>query len=529
MFTTARSTARVRAADVPSRRLTGLALLLGCLAGLLAVQAPAAAARVRAVAELPTDLEKIRAGESTALYGSPELRALEQRKSAVVSIGDSQVSGEGVGNYEPGTDGPVNFCHRSVDAAVHQARFDTELRFNLACSGAESTHLVYRSGSKQFDELNQGDSLAIKARNTRIRLIWLMSGANDHGGLEFGPLAKDCAGRRLLLIGNCWPTYTDVMQQRINSSQASLEKGIASVRQTMRDAGYGDGDYQFVLGSYPSPFSPDVEDNPKFPGWDQGGCLIYLKDQAFGRNKVVPLFERAVRQAAKNTGVRYLDTSRLLHGHEVCTDTPWARGLTFVGSQQSFHPNEAGHTAYGDCLTAFYANPGWSEATCVDPASTGTATLYRGLLDFRQLRNTKTSLCVDSEGYSTRVGYRLLAWNCTGGGNQGFWRDPATASLHIELNHDRCVGPAGPAVAPGAAAQLQECTGAANQRWAVVEGLLRSTANPAVCLAPVAETPGAAVQLAACNPADPGQSWSFEPQTGGVGFGHSDWIPTSAY
>ncbi|WP_086788413.1 ricin-type beta-trefoil lectin domain protein [Crossiella equi] len=506
-----------------------LSLLIMSLAVQPAVPASTAPGRVRAVAELPAELEKLRGQESTTLYGSPEPRPPEQRKSSVLTIGDSQLAGEGVGNYEQGTDGPFNFCHRSVDAAVHQARFDVDLRFNLACSGAESTHLVYRSGAKQFDELNQGDSLAIKARTTRVRLVWLMSGANDTGGLEFGPVARDCAGRRLVLAGPCWPTYTDVLQQRVNASQASLDKAIRSVRETMREAGYGDGDYQFVLGSYPSPFSPDVEDNPKFPGWNEGGCLVYLKDQAFARNKVVPLFERAVRMAASAAGVRYLDTSRLLHGHEVCTETPWARGLTLWSSQQSFHPNEAGHTAYADCVTAFYANPSWQDATCVDPASTGHATLYRGLLDFRQLRNAKTGLCLDSEGYSTRVGYRVLVWNCTGGGNQGFWRDPATAALHVELTHDRCLAPAGAALSPGTAVQLHDCSGAANQRWGLVEGLLRSTASPEVCMASANETPGAPVQLAACNPADPLQQWVFEPQTGGTGFGHSDWIPSSAW
>jgi hypothetical protein len=79
----------------------------------------------------------------------------------------------------------------------------------------------------------------------------------------------------------------------------------------MREAGYLDSDYQLVVMSYPSPVSPDVEDNPKFPGWYDGGCLLYLKDAAFGRNKAVPMFEEAERAAALAApGVRYLDNRR---------------------------------------------------------------------------------------------------------------------------------------------------------------------------------------------------------------------------
>ena len=44
---------------------------------------------------------------------------------------------------------------------------------------------------------------------------------------------------------------------------------------------------------------PDVEDNPNFPGWYSGGCLLYLADQAFARNKAVPLFERGLRNELK--------------------------------------------------------------------------------------------------------------------------------------------------------------------------------------------------------------------------------------
>src|SRR5690606_18904259 len=172
---------------------------------------------------------------------------------------------------------------------------------------------------------------------------------------------------------------------------------------TITDAGYLASDYELVLMSYASPVSPDVEDNPDFPGWYAAGCLLYLHDMAFARNKAVPLFEAALRAAAANTGTRYLDASRLFHGHEVCTDNTSVRGLTIElgiwdenAVRQSFHPNKRGHGMFAQCITQFY-NSGLPQATCADPASTGQGVLYPGLLEFKQLRNLGTGNCLDGK------------------------------------------------------------------------------------------------------------------------------------
>src|ERR671911_2283375 len=42
------------------------------------------------------------------------------RESAIVAMGDSAISGESAGNYEPGTDQAGNYCHRSLDALIHE-------------------------------------------------------------------------------------------------------------------------------------------------------------------------------------------------------------------------------------------------------------------------------------------------------------------------------------------------------------------------------------------------------------------------
>ncbi|MGH3736974.1 MAG: ricin-type beta-trefoil lectin domain protein [Micromonosporaceae bacterium] len=521
-------------------RRTATTLLAGAALAVAAVTPASAGVEnpsTTSITPLPAELEAIRAQEATALYGSPEIRPISARKTSIASMGDSEISGEGQGPYETGTngdddgDGDENWCHRALHAGIHRTGIAVDQTYNLACSGATTQNLIYGSGVRQWDELNQGDYLAIKARNTNLKLIWIVASANDAGGIEFGPVMTDCTIRRVTFQGNCWPDYTNSVQARVTVSGDKLKTAIGSVKQTMTDAGYTSGAYQIVVMGYPSPVSPDVEDNPDFPGWYGGGCLLYLKDMAIGRNKVVPLFERAIRRAALDHGVRYLDNSRLFHGHEPCEQTPWVSGVTIAPNsdltnpntyRQSWHPNYRGHGAFGACMGAFYGIASQT-GTCVDPQSTNGTRLIGGLLDFRQLRNAASRLCLDSQGYSTRNTYDLLQWSCHGGSNQGWWYDGAL--LHIELTHDRCADAEG-GLAAGRMLIAYDCRGTANQRWTFDNGLIR---NGSLCLGVADASAGTRVRLATCNGSDARQRWSWETQTGTTGFGYDDWIPSSAY
>ncbi|MEV4535520.1 ricin-type beta-trefoil lectin domain protein [Asanoa sp. NPDC049518] len=523
---------------VPLRRtLAAAALVAGLvLPSLVATGTTAGAADRPPVQPLPANLEAIRAAEATSLYGSPAVRPLEDRKTALVTMGDSEISGEGVGNYVPGTHQDGNWCDRSYDQAVFRTGIASDTQFNIACSGATPWNLI-AGGPTQWNELNQGDNLAIKARNTRVKLIWVVAGANGDGTIQFGPVATDCAISRVFFQGACYPTYTDVWTTRVDGSRAAVEDALRSIRATMTAAGYLASDYELVLQSYPSPGSPDVEDNPDFPGWYAGGCLLYLADAAFARNKAVPLFERGLRQAAVNTGTRYLDASRLFHGHEVCTDNTSVRGLYIeVGiwnenaARQSFHPNARGHGMFAECMTAFVAS-GLPQATCVDQASTGHGTLVGGLLEFKQLRNAGTGKCVDGKGYDSRNSTAQQSYACHGGRNQGFWYDPARQSLHSELSHDRCLDVSGGSLTANTAVNIYNCTGGVNQKWLFAGNQIKAAGNTALCLAfdsPLLGTPR--LRLANCG-SSTRQQWSFESRNfaNPVGYGHDDFIGDRVY
>ncbi|MDI2128868.1 ricin-type beta-trefoil lectin domain protein [Yinghuangia seranimata] len=493
-------------------------LAAGGLGALTAGTAHAAATP----APLRADLEAIRAAEAQQLYGDPAIKPVDQRKTSIISLGDSEISGEGVGTYESPTDGPDNWCHRSPQSAIHRTGIPVDLTYNVACSGGSSVNIVI-GGSKQYpDELVQSDSLAIKARNTKLKMIWLGVGANDD--LQFGPTITDCVKRRIFFQGECYQTYEPQWPGRIANLQPKVEHVIRDLKTVMADAGYAPGDYKLVVMGYPSPMSPDVEDNPDFPGWYGGGCLGYLRDQAWGRNEAVPMFAEAERRAAANTGAIFLDNSRLFHGHEVCTDNTWARGLYFANAnifdenttRQSFHPNDRGHGAFASCLTQLY-NTNYQVASCADPASTGAAVLTEGVKDFQQLRNEGTGLCADSFGYSSRNSTPLDLWLCQGGRNQGFWYDAAYQSVHIELSHDRCLDVTGANYTSGTQLIVYNCQGQANQRFVLTGGTIRPASAQSLCVAPAGSDAaiGARLVLAACD-GSANQRFTSEPHAAAV-------------
>ncbi|MFE9739781.1 ricin-type beta-trefoil lectin domain protein [Streptomyces sp. NPDC006477] len=449
-----------------------------------------AAAAVASV-PLPPELEAIRAAEATRIYGSPEERPLAQRKTGLISLGDSEISGEGVGTYEPPTNGPTNWCHRSPDAAIHRTGIPADLTFNVSCSGAYSGNIRI-GGSKQYaDELVQSDNLAVKARNTRIKMVLLVAGANDD--LQFGPVMTDCVTRYLTLQGPCEPKYAPGWQARVDGLVPKVEQTVRDLKNVMRDAGYADGDYKLVLMGYPSPIGPDFHDNPNFPGKLVCGGLGYDSDTVWGRNTAVPAFERGMRAAAASTGAVYLDNSRLFHGHEVCMEDPWARGLYIDLSKpgtpdensvrQSFHPNARGHAAFASCLTQIY-DAGVREASCADVNSSGKPTLFPVAWDdaYRPLRNAATGDCLDVDGARSANGTRVFGWDCHGGRNQLWWYDSARGTVHTGLTQDRCLDVPSSSYPAGTALVVWNCHGAANQKFVRDGATIRPAAATGLCL-----------------------------------------------
>jgi lysophospholipase L1-like esterase len=299
------------------------------------------------------------------------------REPAVVALGDSAISGESAGNYEPGTNQPGNYCHRSLDALIHETaipRVTTKL--NLACSGA-SSHNLYIGGSGQYGEPPQSQKLAQVAERYRVRLVIVEVGANDDPA--FGRVATSCVTAYVFQTAGCRYTEGVTWADRVAAAMPKVGRALDDVRTVMRAAGYADSSWQAVLASYWSPVPrPPIRYSGYFSKlWN--GCPLYNADMEWGHDVAVPILSQALGALAGSKGWRFLDFSRSMNGREVCAEgithsQEWTTGTkydpsssywySFDAVRQSLHVNARGHAQLGRCLTEFAALAGAS-AACV--------------------------------------------------------------------------------------------------------------------------------------------------------------------
>lgn len=296
--------------------------------------------------------------------------------TAVVSLGDSAISGEGAGSYEAGTDGPQNYCHRSANAMIKSTAIaGVQAKVNIACSGAESSD-VRINGTSHYTEPSQAEQLRAIARDYDVKMIVLQIGANDDP--EFTSSVLTCVEAWANPFGGpCKNELAPVWPGRMAAMAPKVEASIADLRTVMREAGYADSYYQFVLTSYASPFTENM--NQITHGFD--GCPIRLSDAKWARTEAVGQLSAALRGVAARSGVRFLDLARAAEGREACNksvskssrwispllidvDELFESGDPINVVRQTFHPNANGHRQFGACLTEFFGN-GLPEAACL--------------------------------------------------------------------------------------------------------------------------------------------------------------------
>lgn len=297
------------------------------------------------------------------LPGTPAVA--DARPVAVVAMGDSILSGESAGSYEPGTDRPGNVCHRSAVSEIAVTTVPgVDRRINLACSGA-ATENVALGGAPRYGEAPQAEQLRAVARDNRVILVALSVGANDVG---FSTMVLDCIKAYFLLGPRCQDVWATRLPAQLAATAPRIAQNLADIRTVMREAGYADGAYQLVLQSYSSPVTEDMR---YFFTRPFEGCPIRFDDARWARASAVPQFSATMGQVAAAAGARFLDLGPALRGREVCARgithaQEWASGLVVDAAQivngaganlvqQSFHPNALGHAQLGRCLTAFAA------------------------------------------------------------------------------------------------------------------------------------------------------------------------------
>jgi hypothetical protein len=309
-------------------------------------------------------------GVPTAAVASP---------TAAVAMGDSAISGESAGNYEPGTDQPGNRCHRSLDALIHRTAIaGIEATLNLACSGARSANLNSPGGVGQNGEPSQADKLSAVAAAYDVKLVVVEIGANDDP--QFAGVAADCIGQYVLRTGvGCRWTVGPLWTSRVNAMVPKVERALEGVQAVMTAAGYEDAAWDRVLASYWSP----VPGAPiRYAGYLEklwNGCPLYDADMAWGHDTAVPILSGALQGIASRKRWRFLDFSRSMDGREICArgithEQEWTSGFRFAPSnagglnldavRESLHVNARGHAQLGRCVTEFAVRR-WTQAACV--------------------------------------------------------------------------------------------------------------------------------------------------------------------
>jgi hypothetical protein len=115
--------------------------------------------------------------------------------------------------------------------------------------------------------------------------------------------------------------------------------------------------------------------------------------------------------------------------------------------------------------------------------------------------------CVDVPGFSTTAGTQLDIWDCNNGGNQTW---DYTSTDELSVYGYMCMQAGTTAATAGAPVVIENCTGAADQRWAVnPDGTITSAADGTLCLYATAggTADGTHLDVAACD-GSTSQSWT---------------------
>jgi lysophospholipase L1-like esterase len=331
------------------------------------------------------------------------------RPTAIVSMGDSFISGEGgrwSGNgSEPfgtrsGTDraafgcgalgceydparvygaSEANDCHRSDVAPIESAPIAVDEEVNLACSGAKARDLwpAAEGGTEHFGEPPEADQLAAVARRDDVRMVVVTVGANDVG---FGELVVDCALDWARSPEDEASTCHRDAEARIRDALPGATRAVTAafhgVRRTMQAAGYERSDYRLVAMGYASPFPEGRWFRYPEDGWTrltEGGCPVWDADADWAADRATVDLAGILRDAAAATGAEYLDLADAFDGHQLCDrrsdrvgptgpsplTAEWFRRLSFGqgSTRESLHPNAYGQRVMGTCLGLLFDRP----------------------------------------------------------------------------------------------------------------------------------------------------------------------------
>lgn len=345
--------------------------------------------------------------------------ARDELPSALVTLGDSFISGEGgrwqgnsdtTGGNRDGTDRAYtgkginpydprivygasydNHCDRS-DSAEGRSSGVLSAQINMACSGATTANII---NTPFKGEPPQSDQLLATMKTYNVQLVAVSIGGNDLG---FTDIISSCVKAYLLNRDPCNAAQQAAVQQRLGPAMANVAAAIAKIKSIV-----GDGT-RIILQSPPSPVPragemryPETDPNSSRTRF--GGCPFWNADADWARDKLVSEISTALAKVAADQKVDFLDLHDALQGREVCAGASnlvtsaappsavtneWARflvsGYTQGDQQESFHPSYFGQLALGRCLALMAAKPNIHQAGCLNTPNAGPEGMYLDLV-----------------------------------------------------------------------------------------------------------------------------------------------------
>ncbi|MCA2226338.1 hypothetical protein [Nonomuraea aurantiaca] len=303
-----------------------------------------------------------------AMQSGPAQAALP---TAAVALGDSFVSGEGAGDYQPVVDASgtaqafpgwsapnsnAYFCHRSANASVFAASLPgIEQRFNLACSGAQPADIASPSSARDEGRAvaSQLDQLRALAQSYDIDVVLVGLGSNNTQ-FTFGDVATLCANR---FIADAWTGWWEfwaylkgpVPQKPCAASDLATDAEVAAattettaaLRQILDTLAQidADGTHQVILQTYTNPLPPELD--PRYHEEDgrsdtrdkfralgaeryAAGCPIHRASLAPGHvfsenlGSLVKNVQTTLAAERPAADLRVLDVQRAFDGARLC-------------------------------------------------------------------------------------------------------------------------------------------------------------------------------------------------------------------
>jgi lysophospholipase L1-like esterase len=233
--------------------------------------------------------------------------------TVLAALGDSYSSGEGNPPFDPAADG----CDRSAQAWPLLAAADLGWRAaNLACSGAQTNDVVtsFKGQPAQTD--------ALAKLRPRPDVVTITIGGNDAGFAKvLGTcFVTDCAG----VIPAAETAILTVLPDRLADTYSAVEAAAPRAK--------------LVVVGYPRLFPAHQS--------EVTGCPWLTDAERRGLNAAAKLLNGVIAVEAWLAGAKYVDVSRTLEGHELCTSDSWLVPLTAPSG--AAHPTAEGQQAIAD-------------------------------------------------------------------------------------------------------------------------------------------------------------------------------------